>query len=66
MLVEDDAQAAQLKFAGSPSLRVDGVDLWPEERKRYNLSCRVYLTPDGLHGVPTVAMLREQLRKVVG
>jgi hypothetical protein len=59
--VEDDGQAAQLKFPGSPSIRVDGVDLWPEERQRYNLSCRVYPTPDGLKGAPAVEMLREQI-----
>jgi len=40
--VESDEEAARLKFLGSPSFRVDGVDWWPEERKRYNLSCRVY------------------------
>jgi hypothetical protein len=60
--VEDNAQAARLKFAGSPSFRVDGRDLWPEERKRYNLSCRVYATSQGLKGTPTVEMLREQVR----
>jgi hypothetical protein len=65
--VEDDAAAARFKFLGSPSLRVDGVDLWPEERRRYTLNCRVYPTPHGLRGAPTVEMLREQLRaKVAG
>ena len=63
--VENDEQAARLKFLGSPSLRVDGVDWWPEERKRYNLSCRVYLTPQGMRGAPTVEMLREKLRAVI-
>jgi hypothetical protein len=64
--VEENAQAAQLKFLGSPSFRVDGVDLWPEERKRYNLSCRVFTTPGGLKGAPTAEMLREQLHQAVG
>ncbi len=59
--VEDDDQAAQMKFLGSPSFRVDGVDLWPEERQRYNLNCRVFGTPGGITGVPTVEMLREQV-----
>lgn len=60
--VEDNEQAARLKFLGSPSFRADGVDWWPEERKRYNLGCRLYQTPQGLRGAPTVEMLREQLR----
>jgi len=62
--VESDEEAARLKFLGSPSFRVDGVDWWPEERKRYNLSCRVYATPQGLRGAPTVEMLREKLRSM--
>jgi hypothetical protein len=61
VLVNDDAEAARIKFLGSPSFRVDGVDLWPEERKRFNLSCRVYPTPQGLVGAPSVEMLREKL-----
>jgi hypothetical protein len=62
--VESDEEAARLKFLGSPSFRVDGVDWWPEERKRYNLSCRVYATPQGMRGAPTVEMLREKLRSM--
>jgi hypothetical protein len=60
--VEDNSDATRLKFLGSPSFRVDGMDLWPEERKRYNLSCRVYTTSQGLRGTPTIEMLRTQLR----
>ena len=60
--VNSDEQAALLKFLGSPSLRVDGVDWWPEERSRYNLSCRVYKTPLGMSGEPSVEMLCEKLR----
>ena len=63
--VDDDKEAARLKFLGSPSFRVDGVDWWPEERKRYNLSCRVYSTPQGMKGAPTIEMLREKLRTSV-
>jgi hypothetical protein len=59
--VPDDTEAAHLKFLGSPSFCVEGVDFWPEERKRYNLNCRIYATPQGLKGVPTVDMLREKL-----
>jgi len=69
--VDDDVEAARLKFLGLPSFRVNGSDLWPEQRTRYNLSCRVYNTPQGLrgddqtpqalNGVPTVEMLRAKL-----
>ena len=60
--VSNDEDAARLKFLGSPSFCINGVDWWPEERNQYSLSCRVYLTPQGMKGAPTVEMLREKLR----
>jgi hypothetical protein len=60
--VRDDADAEAKHFLGSPSFRVNGVDLWHEAREQYALGCRVYHTPQGLRGVPTVDMLREKLR----
>lgn len=59
--VLDDENAAHLRFLGSPSFLVDGRDLWHEARENYSLSCRVYSTPAGIRGIPTVAMLKEKL-----
>lgn len=61
--VMGDDDAARLKFLGSPSFRVDGVELWPEEREIYALSCRIYPSPEGIKGCPTVKMLREKLHR---
>jgi hypothetical protein len=61
--VKDDNDAAQLKFLGSPHFRVEGQDLWPEERENFSLNCRVYPTPEGIKGFPSVAMLRDQLKQ---
>lgn len=58
--VLDDADAARLKYAGSPSFWVDSRDLWYEERENFSLSCRVYSTPAGLQGIPTIEMLKEK------
>jgi len=66
VLVADNRQAERLKFLGSPSFRIHGVDLWPEERQQYALGCRVYATATGLKGVPTVEMLRERIRTHLG
>jgi len=63
--VRDDDQAARLQFLGSPSFRVGDQDLWPEERAEYSMSCRVYRTPEGVKGWPSVDMLRERLRQRV-
>ncbi|HBG74760.1 MAG: hypothetical protein A2X25_12045 [Chloroflexi bacterium GWB2_49_20] len=64
--VKNDTDAARLKFLGSPSFLADGQDLWPEERDTYSLSCRVYITPEGLRGWPSVEMLREKLKAARG
>lgn len=52
--VESDDAAHQERFLGSPTLRVDGVDVDPgaAQREDYGLKCRLYSTRDGLRGVP--------------
>jgi hypothetical protein len=60
--VQDNEQATRLKFLGSPSFCINGQDWWPETRETYNLSCRVYVTPQGMRGLPTVEMLREKIQ----
>lgn len=62
--VLDDDEATHKKFLGSPSFRVNGVELWDDKRDAYSLSCRVYATPDGMKGSPTVSMLHEAIRRV--
>jgi hypothetical protein len=62
--VEDGTSATAWKFLGSPSFQVNGKDFWPEERAAFHLSCRVYQTPNGMRGAPSVEMLREKLRSL--
>ena len=66
IMIRDDSDAARWKFLGSPSFRINGQDLWPEERDTYTLSCRVYITLEGMKGWPSVEMLRERLKAAQG
>ena len=60
--VNTDEEARKLRFPGSPTIKVDGEDLFPvPERKEYALGCRMYATPEVLKGSPTVKMLKEAL-----
>ena len=59
--VETVAEAERLGFHGSPSILVDGVDVFAEPGAGVGLSCRVYRTPDGLAGSPTMDQLRAAL-----
>ena len=60
-LVETVEEAERVGFHGSPSILVDGVDLFADPDTAVGLSCRVYVTPDGLAGSPTVDQLRAAL-----
>ena len=63
--VMDNDDAARRKFLGSPSFRINGIDLWDEERDTYSLSCRVYATPEGMKGSPSVSMLQDALHRFI-
>src|ERR671911_2518270 len=60
--VNTDEEARRLRFPGSPTIRVDGEDLFPvPDRARYALGCRMYVTPEGPKGSPTAEMIEEAL-----
>ena len=65
-LVNTSEEAERVGFHGSPSILVDGVDVFAEPGAGVGLSCRVYRTPDGLAGAPTLEQLRAALARAGG
>ena len=59
--VESMEEAERVGFHGSPSILVDGVDVFAEPDAGIGFSCRIYRTPDGPAGAPTTEQLREAL-----
>lgn len=55
----EEAEEAQLR--GSPTVLVDGHDPFATGGEPFGLACRVYRTPDGMAGSPTI----EQLEAVI-
>lgn len=56
-------EAVELAFPGSPTIRVDGVDVDPlGARAAPSLTCRVYRLPDGR---PSPVPSREQLEEAL-
>lgn len=53
--------SAAAAFAGSPTILIDGTDLFPSDGRTNDLACRVYLTPDGFAGWPTQEQLEQAL-----
>jgi len=61
VLVSTREEAEAWSFHGSPSVLVDGKDPFAERKADVGLSCRLYRTPAGPAGAPTVAQLVEVL-----
>ncbi len=53
--------AVDARFPGSPTIRVDGIDIDPTGAdSRYALTCRIYRLPDGrVSPVPSSQQLQE-------
>lgn len=61
--VDTAEDAAKSGFAGSPTILVDGRDPFRASGAAVDgLSCRLFSTPDGLAGAPTVEQLSSVLR----
>jgi hypothetical protein len=61
-LVLDDADAARWGMRGSPTLLVNGVDLFASAGAPVGISCRIYRDESGrADGAPSVAALRRAL-----
>ncbi|MGP4033511.1 hypothetical protein [Pseudarthrobacter sp. 1C304] len=59
--LDTEEQATALHFHGSPSFIADGLDLFPSPASPA-LTCRVYKSPAGLAGLPSLADLLTALR----
>ena len=61
--VESDRQAMDYGFIGSPTIRVNGEDLFPVPGAASGKRLRSYFTPDGMVGCPTYEMIVEALER---
>jgi hypothetical protein len=61
--VETEEQAERLAFTGSPTIRVDGVDIDPPPPGTVNgLTCRTYFLADGrISPLPSLNLIRRAL-----
>jgi hypothetical protein len=59
--IPDDEEAIAVGFPGSPTLLVDGVDLFPAGEPAGGLACRIYRSEFGFSGSPTGDEIRKAL-----
>lgn len=60
-VIANEAQAAAAGMNGSPTILVDGVDLFAVESAEPSVSCRLYPAKAGVAGAPTVDALIDAL-----
>lgn len=60
-LITTPEEAEAAGFLGSPSIKIDGRDPFARGDEPTGLSCRLYQTPDGPAGSPTVEQIEEAL-----
>lgn len=63
VLVEAPEDSERLGFIGSPTILRDGRDPFATGNEQPALACRVFTTPDGRTGSPTVPQLAEALHE---
>jgi hypothetical protein len=61
VLVETPEDAERLGFLGSPTILIDGHDPFARGDELPAMACRVFSTPNGLEGSPTVEQLADVL-----
>ncbi len=63
--VSDASIAQRVGFLGSPSVRVNGLDVEPEARtaREYGLMCRTYSVDGRREGLPSREILRQAMRE---
>jgi hypothetical protein len=63
--VETPAAAERERFLGSPTVRVNGIDVDPTapERTDFGLKCRIYRCDQGHSPVPSVDWIRAALKQ---
>jgi len=64
--IHDPAEAVQWRFPGSPTVRIDGLDLEPARHPEPGrFACRMYKGPDGPTNVPPESLMEEELRRAM-
>ncbi len=59
--IRDEAHAQARGFTGSPTVLVDGADPFADPRTTAAMACRLYDTPDGRRGTPTLTQVTAAL-----
>ena len=65
--IKNDKQALSNKFLGSPTVRINGMDIEPNAQKinKYSMTCRLYLENGVVNELPSKRMIRQAIDKTL-
>jgi len=65
--VTDQATAQAVEFLGSPTIRIDGLDVEASARssRTYGMTCRTYLNSGKREGVPSRDVIRSAIKEAL-
>ncbi|GBC92174.1 hypothetical protein HRbin15_00638 [bacterium HR15] len=62
--IDTQAQAEAHRFIGSPTIRIEGIEVDPHPELPYRLTCRTFIHEDGrLSPLPSLTMIRQAIRQ---
>ena len=66
--ITDPATAKPLRFLGSPTVLIDGLDMEPAARDsdQFGFSCRTYLTEGRRDGLPAKELVQAAILEAIG
>ena len=66
--VESERQAAEQRFLGSPTIRINGTDVEPgaDAREDFGVKCRLYRDTSGQSPIPPDDWIIASLRRAAG
>lgn len=67
MRIDSRDEAVAKRFLGSPTIRINGIDVEPnaERRADYGMQCRVYLAGGQYAGMPSKVMIQAALQRAL-
>jgi hypothetical protein len=65
--IKNDKQALSNKFLGSPTVRINGMDIEPNAQKinKYSMTCRLYLENGAVNERPGKRMIHQAIDKTL-
>ena len=65
--ITDPASAKSMRFLGSPTLLIDGLDVEPSAREsdQFGFGCRTYLSEGRRSGLPTKDLVQTAIREAL-